>query len=60
MLARTLLARKPKWHILLTTFRLNKSAWSPSIGEVLSDAENEHDAYAVGTIKDSTIVGHDQ
>ena len=43
--------------------RLNKSAWSPSIGEVLSlqtDAENEHDAYAVGTIKDSTVVGHNQ
>ena len=38
-----------------------KSVWSPSIGEVLSlqtDAENEHDAYAVGTIKDSTVVGH--
>ena len=29
-----------------------KSVWSPSIGEVLSlqtDAENEHDAYAVRT-----------
>ena len=63
LLARTVLARKAKWCILLTTFRLKKSAWSPSIGEVLSlqtDAENEHDTYAVGTITDSTVVGHDQ
>ena len=39
-----------KWRILLTTFRLNKPAWSPSIGEILSlqtNAESEQDAYAV-------------
>ena len=38
-----------------------KSVWTPSIGETLAlqvDAENEHDAYAVGIVKDSAVVGH--
>ena len=38
-----------------------KSIWTPSIGETLpldADDGNDHDAYAVGIFKDSTLVGH--
>ena len=38
-----------------------KSVWSPSIGEtlpLLEDAGNEHDAYAVNVVKESTVVDH--
>ena len=51
-----------KWRIFLTTI-LSEAITSTSLSGVLSlqtDAENEHDACAEGTIKDSTVVGHIQ